>query len=253
MKTISGNAYTKLCAGYPTLLSVPSSAISANLTWLKLLALAAMLFDHMVVGYLQTHGESVTNSFLRLPGRLSIPIFSFLIAYSYAHYTSNKNRQLVRLWLFAAISEPIYRAYFGEFGNALIALALGVTFLLMQEKMCGLYRRLSLLAFFCVAALAFALVTKSILMLTIPALVWLFYLYGKNKNAVWLIPIVAMGTLSNHIGWGELAMLSITLGLILLLSNIDVKLPPVHLNKWVGYVFYPLHLLVLYTVKCFFF
>ena len=65
---------------------------------LKLLAIFLMLLDH-ISAYLFPDLAG-----LRIVGRLSFPLFGWLIANGYRH-TSNVNRYLVRLLIFAFISQ----------------------------------------------------------------------------------------------------------------------------------------------------
>ena len=74
---------------------------SAALQWL---ALVAMLIDHL--GYLFFPGIPL----LRAVGRLSFPIFAFLLAEGLA-YTANVKRYALRLWAFAVFSEVPYQLF----------------------------------------------------------------------------------------------------------------------------------------------
>jgi len=95
---------------------------------LRLLACITMLMDH--VGYLYYYTLPIAPS-LRVVGRLSFPIFAFLIAEGYRH-TKNVGRYALRLFLLALISEPLLdRCFFGSWyanqaQNALFTLLLGL-------------------------------------------------------------------------------------------------------------------------------
>lgn len=65
---------------------------------LKLIAMVLMLLDHM-------WGSGVVNwGWMTVVGRLAFPIFAFQVAEGYAH-TKNFKRYLLRMFLFALISE----------------------------------------------------------------------------------------------------------------------------------------------------
>ncbi|ERJ13034.1 TraX family protein [Haloplasma contractile] len=81
-------------------------------TKLKLLAILSMLIDHMAVVLIEQ--SDPIYIIMRGFGRLAFPIFAFLIAEGYVH-TSNKLRYLFRLFLFALVSEiPFDLAFKGE-------------------------------------------------------------------------------------------------------------------------------------------
>jgi hypothetical protein len=69
---------------------------------LKLIAIIAMLIDH--IGAIFIPGNTVLYLIFRSIGRIAFPIFVFLIVEGFYH-TSNIKRYLMRLGLFALISE----------------------------------------------------------------------------------------------------------------------------------------------------
>ncbi len=223
---------------------------SANLMWLKLAAMAAMLLDHTAAAYLQLWPSTALEHFLHMPGRISIPIFAFLVAYGYANFSSNRVHYALRLWLFAAISEPAYIAFFGRAGNALFPLALGVTALLLIDGMKGkLAQFIPLTAIGMTLFFSIALNEMSILPITL--LVWLFHraiLADRKKRLAWCIPIAFTVMLSNKLEWQYFVMVPATLGLIAAALAFRGRLPVLRIGKWVGYGFYPAHLVGLALV-----
>ena len=76
-------------------------------TMLKVLAMISMVFDH--VGDMFFPGVA----WLRMVGRLAMPIFAFFIAEGYSH-THDKKKYLKRMGIFALISEiPFDLAFHG--------------------------------------------------------------------------------------------------------------------------------------------
>jgi len=69
---------------------------------LKLIALAAMILDHMSVAMPETFDFGY-----RVIGRLAFPLFVFLVAEGFAH-TKSRMKFLTRLFAFAIISQPFF-------------------------------------------------------------------------------------------------------------------------------------------------
>ena len=91
---------------------------SLSATQLKVIALVTMLIDHIgaiIFPYFIKNADSLSTFITlegmmvicRLVGRLSFPIFAFLIVNGFYH-TKNRKNYLVRLSLFAIISEPFF-------------------------------------------------------------------------------------------------------------------------------------------------
>ena len=82
--------------------------LSANK--LKLIAAAAMFFDHFVSAFIP-HNEML-NLVFRLAGRTAAPVFCFFIAQGF-FYTSNLKKYILRLLVLAVISHIPYTLCFG--------------------------------------------------------------------------------------------------------------------------------------------
>lgn len=102
--------------------------------WLKIIAILSMLVDH--VGYVFFPEQMGW----RVIGRLAFPIFAFLIAEGFQK-SSNCNKYLVRLFLFALISEiPFDWAFNGEpvvwtHQNVLFTFSLAIIGLLVYQRL----------------------------------------------------------------------------------------------------------------------
>ena len=73
---------------------------------LKFIAVISMLIDHIAVIFQASLSESI-YFILRAAGRLSFPLFCFLLVEGFFH-TRNKKRYQQRLFIFAVLSELPY-------------------------------------------------------------------------------------------------------------------------------------------------
>ena len=189
-------------------------------TSLKLIAMISMVFDH--VGDMFFPGAL----WMRMIGRLAMPLFSFCIAEGYAH-TKNKQRYLLRMGVFALVSEiPFDLAFEGRVGlghqNIMLSFFLAILALMVFDRIRGEGKEhaagKTLLGILCVCAVAvLALVLRADYTLFAVLAVFLFYVL-RNRH-----PLLRCG-----VGVGFLA-LTRTVGLF--------------------YAFYPGHLLLLYLLK----
>ena len=103
---------------------------------LKLIACITMLADH--IGWFSFLGYPQLGNVLRAFGRISFPIFAYLIAFGYRK-THNKYLYLLRLIVVGFISELPYNYCFlnklsFKFNNVYFTLALGLISIIVYEK-----------------------------------------------------------------------------------------------------------------------
>ncbi len=104
-------------------------------TVLKIIAMISMVFDH--VGDMFFPGVT----WLRMIGRLAMPIFSFCIAEGFAH-THDRKKYLCRMGIFALISEiPFDLAFEGKVGfthqNIMLTFLLAIVALMLFDRIRG--------------------------------------------------------------------------------------------------------------------
>ena len=85
---------------------------SLNSNQLKLIAVLAMIFDHLLWVIKPGYNNGTTILLLHLIGRIVAPIFCFFIAEG-AYYTKDRKKYLTRLLIFAIISHSAYCFAFG--------------------------------------------------------------------------------------------------------------------------------------------
>lgn len=201
---------------------------------LKLFACVIMLIDH--IGAILLPNVIM----LRIIGRLSFPIFCFLIVQGYIH-TRDVKKYFIRLVLFALISEiPYDLAFFGRvnFGqqNVFFTLALGLFVIIVIDRA---NKIVSYIAFILACALAYILKTDYDLFGVL--LIMMLYLV-RGKKILEAITVFAtnVGLCVGIQRYASIAMFPIAL------YN-GKKGPSL---KYFFYIFYPVHLLILYLIRC---
>ena len=102
------NQITKINRKRSMQMSIKTKFINSNA--LKLLAVIAMVVDHASIWLVPD--DTTLAIFARGFGRLAAPIIGYMIAEGY-FYTSNKQKYLKRLFIFALISHFPFVMYFG--------------------------------------------------------------------------------------------------------------------------------------------
>ena len=214
-------------------------------TSLKLIARISMVFDH--VGDMFFPGAL----WMRMIGRLAMPLFSFCIAEGYAH-TKNKQRYLLRMGVFALVSEiPFDLAFEGRVGlghqNIMLSFFLAILALMLFDRIRGEGKEhaagKTLLGILCVCAVAvLALVLRADYTLFAVLAVFLFYVL-RNRHPLLRCGVgVSFLALTRTVGYYRATGLSL-IPLLLYNGKRGRGL------KWLFYAFYPGHLLLLYLLK----
>lgn len=211
-------------------------------TMLKLIAVISMITDH--IGFVLFPAQI----WMRLVGRLAMPIFSFFISEGFCH-TSDRKKYLLRIGAFALISElPFDLAFFGRFElssqNVMFTFFLAVAALLaydfFSKKGGQLWTAAGYISVFIIAIAAFKMKTDYDMFGVI--LVFIFYFFRekgaffRNSAAALFQMLVKTNIYSNYaaLSFFPLMMYNGKKGAGL---------------KWFFYIFYPGHLLILFVVS----
>ena len=217
---------------------------------LKFLACAIMLLDHI-------GATLIPWGTLRIIGRLAFPIFCFLLAEG-AHYTRNPRNYLLRLGIGAILSElPFDLALFGSWSwqhqSVMIPLLLGAMALLAMKRMTQpLLKILVLLLFACLADFMNTdYGGAGVLMIALFGLTrerkygWLVQLLGMYLICRWIIP----GGVVWFIGRYVFIEIFAILALIPIWLYSGKKSTSSRAVQWAFYLFYPVHLWILYLIS----
>ncbi len=218
-------------------------------TMLKIIAMVSMVIDHV--------GDMFFPEllWLRMIGRLAMPVFAFCITEGYIH-TRNRKKYLLRMGIFALISEvPFDLAFEGKIGlshqNIMVSFFISIVALMLFDLIRGskneikgrysvLRTMLGALAVLAMAVVAF--LVKADYTIFAVASVFLFYAFKDVNPYVRPVPGVAFLALTRTVGYYCTTGLSLV-PLMLYNGKKGRGL------KWLFYAFYPGHLLLLYLIK----
>lgn len=215
---------------------------------LKIIAVITMLFDHL--GYI-IYGEF---SYMNYIGRLSFPIFAFLITEGYK-YTKNLKKYFTRLLIFAIISQIPYMLFINTFSNSfslniLFTLILGLLGITIYDKI--KYKPLGIIIVILFATIA------NILHFDYGwfgiAIIFIFYIFKEKKLLMNLFFCIVV-----FINYFYNYLISLRIEYLLIILFCSLSLIPINLYnekkgkniKYFLYVFYPLHLIILYLLSMF--
>ncbi len=240
-----------------------SEKMSSNT--LKIIAITAMLTDHIAWAFVPS--RSLLGQLMHIIGRLTAPIMCFLIAEGY-HHTSNVKKYALRLALFALISHAPY-IYF-ETGRLPIYYENGLKIMPGTSVIYTLFLGLTLLMIWNnrqIKDYVKHLLVVLIIIASTPGdwsffailWIWVFGVYhGDIRRQLLgfsLISILpaAFGIIffSQGIWWSQLFQLGVYLAVPLIYlynGKLGYRKEQTWV-KWIFYIFYPLHLLILGLIK----
>ena len=203
---------------------------------LKIIAMVAMTMDHLnYVIY-----DHIT--WLNYIGRLAFPIFAWQIVVGFEK-TRDVKKYIFRLFVLAIISQPFFYLLFGEFMsvftlNTIFTLLFGLLCLCALKKSEFLGLLVTLATCMLSEYVNFDYGSFGILMIVI------FYLFRNNKGLMVLFQLANLG-IYQIFHPNSIEMYSFVAILLILLYNGKRG----YNVKYLFYIFYPLHLLILYILS----
>jgi len=216
---------------------------------LKMIAIVSMFIDH--IGY-AIFGKF---SYFNYIGRFAFPIFAFQISEGYTH-TKNLKKYFFRLLLFALVSQIPFMLFHSMFStnfslNIFFTLLLGLTSIYIYDK--SKYEILGIL--FSIAIGIIAQVSHCDYGFYGVAIILIFYIFKNNfiNASIFFIIAAAIKYLIPMIQYGfynvYLYLFICTLLPLFFLAAYNGKKGKD--TKYLLYLFYPLHLLLLYGISLF--
>ena len=212
-------------------------------TVLKLIAMVTMIFDHV--------GDSLFPEYtwMRIIGRIAMPIFAFCVAEGFGH-THDKLKYLTRMAIFAVISEVPFDLFGAgkvldlSHQNIMFTFALAIAGLILYEKLTLSGKKSGYIFGYLVLILscAAALILKTDYTFLGVLLVTIFFLLRKKdlliRDGVALLSHLALRNMGIYL-WGILGFIPIAF------YNGERGKG----MKYLFYVFYPAHLLLIFIIK----
>jgi len=229
---------------------------------IKIIALVSMLIDHTAAvllgplmqrmfeqnGYTQKVAQSLLYNayrYMRNIGRIGFPIFCFLLVEGFI-YTRSKSKYVIRLGLFAIISEVSFDLAFNssvlEFGyqNVFVTLFLGMCVIIIVDKILHMESFMKVVK----VILTAAVITLGMYLAHIARCdyaqygvftIVMMYFFRKYKVAEMYAGCLSLTIPMLDEAWSFIAMIPIAL----YNGKRGLKL------KYIFYIFYPAHLLIL--------
>jgi hypothetical protein len=208
---------------------------SSTIEILKLAAMLAMFIDH----FNRVVGMGPYGQFMVIFGRIAFPSFALILIYNYLYNSKNRKMYVIRLFVLALISQPLYSLTISYYElNTVFALLLAlltINLIIKRNNNPIWYFILTLVALFVdygIAGLAF--------MVTL-------YLYLKDRKW-YFIPLMLLTCFAVARFHLPYFIIICTIPFFIFVLEL-VKISNFRLNKYIYYSFYPGHLLLLYLLK----
>lgn len=225
--------------------------------YLKIIGLITMLIDHI--------GSILNLMPMRYIGRIAFPIYAFLIAEG-CFYTKNIKKYIIRLFIFGLISQVPFAMFAGNsslfsYLNIFFTLSLGVLSIYAYKAITSNIFNAGLraiLIFFTIFGLAFfaEIINVDYGAMGVVLIYWLYMCKTRNFSLLVTKLMQAFIILSFLLliyplneAHGTYLVLGGSFSLIPILLYNSKSGRPI---KWLFYVFYPLHLVVLVLIKNYF-
>ncbi len=225
-----------------------------NRATLKIIALITMLVDH--IGWIFFPEILV----FRIIGRLSFPIYAYFIAHGFFH-TRSKKKYLLIMLLFAVISYLPYALLAGWFKlNILFTFLFACLFIVLIEKLKEKETKDFTLAFLAFGGLLLLFLTLLMLgaisygVLGTLLVILLYYLRENKLHSILATAVVMLGLTAESVAAAGFTLLSV----LQIFSLLSLPLLAIYDNqkgstkgKYLFYIFYPAHLLIIYLCTLF--
>ena len=233
-----------------------------NRQQIKLLAITAMTIDHIALVFVPS--SSILYYVMRLIGRLTAPLMAFMLTEGYRH-TRSRSRYLLRLVIFALISQSFYfRLAFGRapesileyctHWNVMLSLTIGLLVMILFDS-----EKIQTAPSMILLGVLISLAHFCDWSYLIPVWTIIFFCYydrdKKKMTVFFVLASVTLQTLLYLKEYDSFALSSFQYGTLFSLIPISMyngqrgNVRHKNLNRWFFYVYYPAHMLMLYMLS----
>ncbi|KUK73009.1 MAG: TraX family protein [Clostridiales bacterium 38_11] len=202
--------------------------------YLKIIAMVTMAMDHIAFYFLPY--SSTSYIIMRMIGRIAFPIFAYFIAMGYKD-TSDLNRYILRMGIFALAAQiPFYFFVHKVFYlNVMFTFTLALIMLKLFDKKNYLWFALIFLADFLKMDYgAYGLI-----------IILIFHVFSEEKIKIYVYLLILTFVYSslNVMQYGAFSIRLYTQVLcVMALPLIYRDFPALRINKYISYLFYPVHI-----------
>jgi len=229
-----------------------------NSKWIKIIAALTMTIDHIGLYLISYELHPTLYLIFRSIGRIAFPLFAFSVAQGFLH-TSNRKRYFVQLLTFACSIEAVLMIWWLVSGDN--EMMIGNVFWVLVMGLGGLFLLSSKKWYYMLLAFAFVPLADFINFPYAGYGILMIYLFGLNRRDLYILGLLLLLHLfyiQYPIGWltpyetRYMGVFSIqwfdmlALPLIYLYNNQRGKY-----NKYIFYVYYPLHIMVIFLISYF--
>ncbi len=226
---------------------------------IKYIAIAAMLIDHIAAFFLKPENNPVLTVIyiiMRTIGRIAAPVMFFFLTEGYSH-TSSKLNYGLRLLCFGIISQiPYSLARYGKVSteslNVIITLFMSFLMLAATDRIKNqVFKGLTVFIFIMLSAFSDWGIIGTLM-------VWLFYTSRNDRKGQIKAYMVIVGiymasaivfVIQDSQRWYEgICQIGLLLVIPILIVYNGESSNRTLVNKWIFYLFYPLHLLLLWGI-----
>ena len=221
-----------------------------NANTLKIIAIIAMLADHIAFGFLSP--VSPFYYVLRIIGRITAPVMCFFIAEGFYH-TRSVGKYMLRLFIFAVISHVPYRLLFEPknplTSSIMLPLFLGLCALWLYKNT-NIKKPLAYLGMLACFILSYTSDWSCMPVFFI----LLFGIFHENRHDAlvrFAVVCAVFGITATIVTPAEWYMFGVLLSIPLLSMYSEELGKKIKALKWGFYVFYPAHMLLLFAIRYF--
>lgn len=211
--------------------------LNKDSNFLKLVGIITMLIDH--IGCILFPHVII----FRIIGRIAFPLFCYTTLIGYYH-TKNVWKYILRLLVIGIISQPIYMIAFDKMTlNIMFTLIFVLLLYYSLDK-----KKWYMIPFIVIFSFLFKLEYSATYMFLVP----MFYYFSSNKfiTIIYTLTFYFSYAISETINPITFIPTCVTafaclyLPFVLINTNLKIKL-----NKYFFYLFYPIHILILFIIK----